>query len=167
MNDLQLQVSAEPLDASSWSPFGWLPVLDTDPRDGESRLFFEWGDVHVNLIGHSADEVPYTERGVVCEMFFHHLTHTQAILVLNCPAVIAVAPASCTFEKSDDLQQVRSFLLRPHDSFVLARGTWHWGPFPLGEPRVELYNVQGLRYAEDNICANLADLGASIEVLTK
>ena len=58
MNDLQLHSDAESLDAKSWSPFGWLPVPDTDPRDGESRLFFEWGDVHVNLIGHSADEVP-------------------------------------------------------------------------------------------------------------
>ena len=55
-------------------------------------MFFEWNDVHLNLIGHAADEVRHTERGLVCEMLFRHLTHTQAILVLNCPAVMAVAP---------------------------------------------------------------------------
>lgn len=167
MSNLQLHIDAKSLDAKSWSPFGWLPVPDTDPGDGASRMFFEWSDAHVNLIGHSADEVSYTERGVVCEMLFRHLTHTQAILVLNCPAVMAVAPSGCRFEATEDLESIEAFLVRPHESFVLGRGTWHWGPFPLGEPRVELFNVQGLRYAEDNDCATLGDLGASIEVLVR
>lgn len=166
MDRTELQLQAGRLAAASWSPFGWLPFADTDPRDGESRLHFEWNDVHVNLIGHSADEVTYTENGIVCEMLFRHLTHTQAILVLNCPAVMAVAPAACTFENRGDVGQVQAFLLDPHDSFVLGRGTWHWGPFPLSEPRVALYNVQGLRYAEDNDCAALADVGVAIEIVT-
>lgn len=166
MDQLVLQLAAKPLEPAAWSPYGWMPLQDTDPRDGESRLHFEWDDVHVNLIGHSADEVPHTASGLVCEMLFRHLTHTQAILVLNCPAVMAVAPARCTFESRDDLEQVQAFLLAPHDSFVLGRGVWHWGPFPLSQPRVDLYNVQGLRYAEDNDCAALGDLGAAIEVVT-
>ena len=167
MDHAEVHLEARPLDAEGWLPFGWLPFLDTDPRDGESRLHFAWDDVHVNLIGHSADEIVYTERGLICEMLFRHLTHTQAILVLNCPAVMAVAPPTCTFETKDDLAQVRAFRLEPHDSFVLGRGTWHWGPFPLSAPRVELFNVQGLRYAEDNDCALLANLGTGIEVVAK
>ena len=99
-------------------------------------------------------------------MFFHHLTHTQAILVLNCPAVMAVAPAGCTFEKSDDLEPVRSFLLRPHDSFVL--GTWYvaLGPVPTGRAASRAVQRPGsCDMRRTMICANLADLGASIEVL--
>ena len=42
------------LSEEAWAPFGWLPVADTDPRDGEHRLSFAWDDVHVNIIGHAA-----------------------------------------------------------------------------------------------------------------
>jgi hypothetical protein len=38
----------------------------------------------------------------------------------------------------------------------LARGTWHWGPFPLGDEPVRLLNVQGRRYAEDNDSVDIA-----------
>ena len=55
-------VVPEPLTEAAWSPFGWLPVADTDPRDGEHRMTFEWDDAHVNLIGHARAEVPETAR---------------------------------------------------------------------------------------------------------
>ena len=87
-----LTISARPFDPADWRPYGWVPVSDTDPRDGNSRLNFEWADAHLNLIGHDADEVPRTERGLVCQMLFRHQTHTQALMVLNCPAVAVVAP---------------------------------------------------------------------------
>jgi ureidoglycolate hydrolase len=161
-----LTISAQPFDPVGWIPYGWVPVPDTDPRDGTSRLDFEWADVHLNLIGHDAAEVPRTDRGLVCEMLFRHQTHTQALMVLNCPAVVAVAPAGTAFTSPQDAGLVRAFLLRPHDGFVLHRGTWHWGPFPVSEPRVDMLNVQGLRYAEDNECCRLADIGASVEVIT-
>jgi ureidoglycolate hydrolase len=166
MDEYTIEIDAEPFDPAAWSAFGWTPVADTDPRDGDSRLHFEWDDVHVNLIGHDAAEVPYTEKGVVCEMFFRHHTHTQTLLVLNCPAVVAVAPPGCALATRDDLAEVRAFLVQPHDTFALHRGTWHWGPFPLVADRVEMFNVQGLRYAEDNDCARLATLGARIEIRT-
>ncbi len=51
------------------------------------------------------------------------------------------------------------------DSLVLYRGTWHWGPFPVSEPQVDLYNVQGLRYAEDNDEMDIAKLGLAAEVV--
>ena len=99
-------------------------------------------------------------------MLFRHFTHTQALLVLNCDAVVVVAPAGTEFASPSDVEQLKAFRLRPLDSLVLHRATWHWGPFPISEPRVDLYNVQGLRYAEDNDCCRLADLGASVEVIT-
>jgi ureidoglycolate hydrolase len=142
-----------------------LPRRDTDARDGSQTLQFEWQDPHANLICHRADEVPHTSDGLVCEMFFHHFSHTQALLVLNCPAVIAVAPTSCTFSSAGGLDFIRAFALRPLDSLVLHRGTWHWGPFPVDAEQVDMFNVQGIRYAEDNECARLSDLGEAVEVV--
>lgn len=159
-------IEARQFESVGWADYGWTPVPDTDPRDGKSRLHFEWADAHLNLIGHASDEVPYTADGIVCEMLFRHLTHTQALLILNCPAVMVVAPPGAEFRSAADADQLRAFLLQPLDSFVLHRGTWHWGPFPVSGPRVEMYNVQGLRYAEDNDCARLDRVGASVEVLT-
>jgi ureidoglycolate hydrolase len=159
-------VAAEQFDAATWGPYGWVPLPDTDPRDGQSTLFFEWGDAHLNLIGHDADEVPHTERGLGCEMLFRHRTHTQALMVLNCPAVVVVAAPDVAFGSPRDAEHLRAFLLRPLDALVLHRGTWHWGPFPVSAPRVDMLNVQGRRYAEDNDCCRLDVLGASVEVLT-
>ena len=48
----------EPLTEEAWSPFGWLPVADVDPRDGKETMTFEWADAHVNLIGHARDRGP-------------------------------------------------------------------------------------------------------------
>ena len=58
-----------------------------------------------------------------------------------------------------------SFSFSPSIRFVLHRGTWHWGPFPLGDRPVTLYNVQGLRYAEDNAKVDLAQRALAVEVL--
>ena len=160
------QVRAEPLDKETWSTYGWIPVRDTDPGDGTSRLVFEWSDVHLNIISHRLEELVRTDSGLVCDVMFRHLTHTQGLLVLNCPAVVAVAPPSSQLSGPEDLDHVRAFLLRPHDSFVLHRGTWHWGPFPVSDPQVDLFNIQGLRYSEDNDCAKLGERGAAFEVIT-
>lgn len=163
---LATRIAPLPLEREAWAPFGWLPLRDTDARDGESRLTFQWSDVHANIICHRLDELDRTSTGVICDVMFCHHTHTQALLVLNCAAVIAVAPASCTWSSGKDLQQVRAFSLMPHDSLVLHQGTWHWGPFPVSEPQVDLFNVQGLRYAEDNTCVRLGEIGAAFEVVT-
>jgi hypothetical protein len=158
------RVEPQRLSAASWAPFGWLPVEDTDPRDGEHRLEFEWDDVHLNIIGHDRAEVPSVDGGLRCEMLFRHRTHTQALAVLDHTAVIAVAPAGSTFVRSGDEAVVQAFLLEPLEPLVLHRGTWHWGPFPCRAPRVRLLNVQGLRYAEDNTMVDLAALGLDVEV---
>jgi ureidoglycolate hydrolase len=159
------RVHAETLSDEAWRPFGWIPKRDSDPLDGRETLQFSWGDPHANVICHHSDEISHTEDGLVCEMFFRHLSHTQVLLVLDGRAVIAVAPASCDLSGDGDLDAIRAFLLHRHDSVVLHPGTWHWGPFPLDGPRVELFNIQGRRYAEDNDCARLAAMGAEVEVI--
>jgi hypothetical protein len=142
----------ERITEDAWAPFGWLPVADTDPRDGAHRMTFEWADPHVNLIGHTLDEVPETERGLRCEMLYRHDTHTQSLLCINVPAVIAVAPAGVEFTEAADAESIRAFRLEPLDSLVLHA------------PEVRLFNVQGLRYADDNRRVDLAAKGLSVEV---
>src|SRR5260370_35957192 len=95
-------IEAEQFDATQWGPYGWVPLPDTDARDGQSTLFFEWGDAHLNLIGHDADEEPHTGAGLGCEMLFRHRTHTQALLVLYCPAVVGVSASVVTLRLPAD-----------------------------------------------------------------
>jgi ureidoglycolate hydrolase len=152
------------LTEADWAPFGWLPVPDTDPRDGEHQMTFQWGDAHVNLIGHARNEVPETDTGLRYEMMFRHDTHTQSLMPLNVPAVIAVAPADVEFEQESDVGAIRAFRIEPLESLVLHRGTWHWGPFPIEGSEVRLFNVQGLRYAEDNRRVDLAAKGMAVDV---
>lgn len=160
----RLVVEAATLTPQGWAPFGWLPVLDTDPTDGDHTLSFAWGDPHLNVITHAPDEVEHTDHGPVCARLYRHGTHTQALMPLNCAAVVAAAPAAATFADADDVSEIRAFRLAPQDVVVLHAGTWHWGPFPLGDEPVRLLNVQGRRYTEDNACAELGALGIEVVV---
>jgi ureidoglycolate hydrolase len=163
-----LSVPATPLTEDAWEPFGWLPVHDTDPRDGDHTLRFEWADPNLNVIAHAYGEVDHTDRGAVCAVMYRHDTHTQALMPLNVPSIVAVAPARLDFSHTAHLEEIRAFSLSPLDCFVLFQGTWHWGPFPLGSEPVRLLNVQGVRYAEDNASVDLPGCtGAAIEVLTE
>ena len=160
MSGVARTVTAGELDAAAWAPFGWLPVADTDPADGTGRLAFEWADAHANMISHSAEEPARTSSGaLVCDRLYRHDTHTQVLLALDGPSVIAVAPAAVGFDDAGDLDAVVAFVLQPLDALVLHQGTWHWGPFPLGPEPVHLFNVQGLRYRDDNACMDLAAAG--------
>jgi ureidoglycolate hydrolase len=165
LSEQHRKVSPEPLSEEAWAPFGWLPVADTDPRDGEHRLSFAWDDVHVNIIGHARAEVPETGHGLRCQMLFRHDTHTQTVMSLDVPAVIAVAPAVRDFSAAADADSIRVFRLEPLQPVVLHRGTWHWGPFPVDADAVRLFNVQGLRYAEDNASVDLTARGFDVDVI--
>jgi ureidoglycolate hydrolase len=158
------KVGPEPLSEEAWAPFGWLPVADTDPCDGDHRMTFAWDDVHVNIIGHARSEVPETSDGLRCLMLYRHDTHTQSVMSLDVPAVIAVAPAAVEFSDPADVESIHVFRLEPLEPLVLHQGTWHWGPFPVDAAAVRLFNVQGLRYAEDNTCVDLAARGLDVDV---
>lgn len=164
-DDAVRTVRATPLTAEAWGPFGWLPLDDTDPDDGRQRLRFDWQDPHLNVIAHDADEVVRRGDTLCCVELYRHATHTQALLVLDARAVVAVAPATSAFAGPEDAGHIRAFVLEPLDAFVLHPGTWHWGPFPVDGPRVRLYNLQGLGYREDNDRVDLAGVGAPVDVI--
>jgi len=159
-----VRIEPQRLTAAAWAPFGWLPVADTDAADGSGRLEFAWDDVHLNVIGHTRAEVPAVAGGLRCEMLYRHDTHTQALMSIDHEAVIVVAPAGLDFAGPADRDAIAAFRCDPLEPFVLHRGTWHWGPFPVRDDAVRLLNVQGLRYAEDNTMVDLAGLGLAVEV---
>jgi ureidoglycolate hydrolase len=149
--DDPLVITANALAASAWAPFGWLPRADNDVHDGDDTLHFEWADPHLNTIEHRRDEVEVTSGGLRCAVMYRHDTHTQVLTPLDTRSVLAVAPASVGFSAPDDARAIRAFVVEPGETLVLHRGTWHWGPFPVGPAdSVRLLNVQGRRYTEDN-----------------
>jgi ureidoglycolate hydrolase len=164
MEEAVHQITPDPLTLEGWAPFGWLPVPDTDPSDGEGRLAFAWDDAHVNIISHRRDEVPESNEGLRCEVLFRHSTHTQALMPLDAAAVIVVASSESDLAHPGEQSQLRAFILPALTPVVLHRGTWHWGPYPVTAEEVRLFNVQGLRYQEDNQSVDLAAAGAAVEV---
>lgn len=161
-------VDTEPLTTTAWAPFGWLPLPDTDPADGQHTLHFEWDDAHLNVIRHAADEVDAAAGGLRCAVMYHHTTHTQVLTPLDVASVIAVAPPDTTFDDPADAEAIHAFVLEPGQTIVLHRGTWHWGPFPIrGATSVRLLNVQGRRYLEDNDRVDLtARTGKAVAVVS-
>jgi hypothetical protein len=164
MNLSIIEVKAVPMTQPEWEPYGWIPVSDLDPTDGHHRLEFEWNDVHLNLIAHYEDEISRSGDKFRCDRVFRHLTHTQALMVINCNAVMAVAPPGTNLVDPESILSVKAFALKPLQSFALHRGTWHWGPFPVDAPNVQLFNIQGLRYSEDNESFCFSDHGVALDV---
>lgn len=150
-----ITIDAESFTPEAWGEFGWVPVPDDDPTDGIHALEFSWEDAHLNYITHAPDEVERIGENFVVNRLYHHDTHTQALMPLNCASLIAVAPAILDFSNPAHVRSVRAFRLDPLDCVVLHRGTWHYGPFPLGHEPVRLLNLQGRHYEQDSAHVDL------------
>lgn len=164
MSPERRSTDAGTLRAEAFEPFGWVPVADDDPHDALHHLEFEWADAHVNVIAHRPEEVHRAPGMIRCHEMFRHDTHTQALLVLDVPCVLAVAEGAVRFEGPDDAGAVAVFRLEPLQAVVLHRGTWHWGPHPIGGAPAHLFNVQGWRFLEDNTRADLEAVGAAVDI---
>jgi ureidoglycolate hydrolase len=149
----------------TWAPFGTLPSDEGTEHD-RSDLEFLWDDGHVNFIAHSNDEITFTDDGAArCELLNRHDTHTQTLMPMDADAYVVVAPAAIDFSQPEHFGEVRAFWLPRNAVAHLARGTWHWGPYPIGQHTVRIFNVQGAGYVNDNGIAWLArDHNVVIEV---
>lgn len=164
--DVPAPLTPQPLTAAAWSPFGWLPVADTDSTDAQNALEFAEGDAHLNVISHTAEEIERTPHGFICDRLYRHATHTQALTPLNVDSLLVVAPPGTEFAAPADRRHLHAFRLDRFTTIVLHANTWHWGPFPWGAEPVNLLNLQARGYARDNDCVDLARAtGDVIEVL--
>lgn len=155
----------ETVTPESWAPFGTIPSDEGSEHD-RSDLEFLWDDGHVNFISHTNDEIPFTADGAACcERLNRHDTHTQTLMPYDTDAYAVVAPADVDFSEPEHLETVRAFRLPRHAVVQLARGTWHWGPYPLGQDSIRIFNIQGTGYVNDNGIAWLTrDHGVTFEV---
>jgi ureidoglycolate hydrolase len=139
----------------SWSPFGALPS-DEGTRHDTADLEFLWNDGAVNFITHTTDEISFSSGSALCELLNRHDTHTQTLMPYDADGFVVVAPAGVDFSEGTDLDSVRAFRVPRLLPIHLARGTWHWGPYPIGTDSVRVLNVQGRGYPDDNRIVFLA-----------
>jgi ureidoglycolate hydrolase len=152
--------------ADAFAPFG---VLPPDEGDGHATADLEFleNDGWVNYIGHSIAEIAVVDGAMRCELLNRHDTHTQTLMPVSGPAVIVVAPAAVDFSAPAHFDTVRAFVVPRHGCVHLHRGTWHWGPYPLGADEVRVFNVQGRGYPHDNGVVQFAhDHGFAYDVRT-
>jgi ureidoglycolate hydrolase len=144
-----IELVTEPLSAASFAPFGVLPPDEGDGRPTADLEFLQH-DGWVNYIEHTLDEITASTDGYRCELLNRHDTHTQTLMPVSGPAVIVVAPSGVDFTNAGDFDTVHAFALPVLSCVHLHRGTWHWGPYPLGAAEVRIFNIQGRGYPNDN-----------------
>jgi ureidoglycolate hydrolase len=149
--------------AESFAPYG---VLPPDEGNGPTAdLEFLLHDGWVNYIGHTLDEIDVRDGRLYCELLNRHDTHTQTLMPMSGDALAVVAPAEVDFSEPSHFDTVRAFALPQHTCVHLHRGTWHWGPYPVGASSVRIFNIQGRGYVNDNGIAWLTrDHGVVYEI---
>src|SRR5689334_23273724 len=164
MADLRvIPLEAQSLTRDGFAPFGLLPPDEGDAPTAD--LEFLQNDGWVNYIGHTLGEIDVVDGALRCDVLNRHDTHTQTLMPVSGDAVVVVAPADVPLASADQLGTVRAFLVRRYECVHLHRGTWHWGPYPVDDDVVRVFNIQGRGYPNDNGVAALArDLGAVFDV---
>lgn len=160
-----IELRTEPVTPESFAPFG---VMPPDEGDGQPTADLEFlrADGWVNYISHSLDEIEVRDDRLRCELVNRHDTHTQTLMPMTGDSIVVVAPAAIDFSEPGHLDTVRAFVLPRYTCVHLHRGTWHWGPYPLGAHEVRIFNIQGRGYPTDNGVASFSDdLGVIFEVI--
>jgi ureidoglycolate hydrolase len=133
----------------SFADYGVLPPVEGDGNP-TADLEFVLADGWVNFIGHGRSEIEVRDGRMRCELLNRHETHTQTLMPMSADALVVVAPAGIDFSQPAHFRTVRAFALPRHTCVHLYRGTWHWGPYPVGADEVQMFNIQGRGYPNDN-----------------
>ena len=144
-------VTLEPIAATieSFAPDGARPPAEGDGKP-TADLEFLLNDGWVNFIGHTLEEIEHDDGRLRCDLLNRHDTHTQTLMPMSGPAIVVVAPPAADFSQPAHFDAVRAFALPVHTCVHLHRGTWHWGPYPVGTDSVRIFNIQGRGYPNDN-----------------
>lgn len=143
----------------SFAPFGQVLASERSGTDDATIEVRDGERFRLNILS-------YERRPLVVDHLNAHHKATQALFALGGkPTLLVVAPPGSTFSAAADLDVVRAFVCDGTAGVNLSIGTWHWGPYPITN-RVDLVNLQGAGFADDNEIARLErDLGLTIEVL--
>jgi ureidoglycolate lyase len=164
-----LVLTAEPLTAEAWGPFGQLIRGIPGSKDAEG---LHEGESATGMTMELRDGeqfglnvLTYERKPLVVDHLNRHHKASQALIALGGkPTLLVVAPKAFDFSTRDHLQHVRAFVCDGSAGVNIALGTWHWGPYPLMES-VDLVNVQGAGFINDNEVAYLErDLGVVVNV---
>src|SRR5947199_10808163 len=136
-----VRCDAQPVTRASFAPFGALPPGEND-GDPTADLEFLWNDGAVNFIGHTLDEIEVRDGQLRCELLNRHDTHTQTLMPMSGNALVVVAPPDVDFSEPAHFSTVKAFALPQFTCVHLHRGTWHWGPYPVGANDVRVFNIQ-------------------------
>jgi ureidoglycolate hydrolase len=160
----RVPLTATTVTAEDFAPFGVLPPDEGDGRATADLEFLE-NDGWVNYIGHSLDEIDVRDGVYRCDLLNRHDTHTQTLMPMSGPGVLVVAPANVDFSAPAHFDTVRAFVLPQYTCVHLERGTWHWGPYPVGATELRIFNIQGRGYPLDNGVVRFAvDHGLAYDV---
>jgi ureidoglycolate hydrolase len=154
----------EPATRETFADYGVIPPFEGD-GNLTADLVFTRDDGWVNFIGHTLDEVEVRDGRLRCELLNRHDTHTQTLMPMSGDALVVVAPPDVDFSQAAHFDTVKAFALPQYTVVHLHRGTWHWGPYPVGAAEVRVFNIQGRGWPTDNSIAELArDHGVVYEV---
>ena len=164
MADVARQLVAEPLTAEAWAPFGWIPVADVDPSDGTHRLAFAWADPHVNVISHARRRDHPGRRGATVRADVSPRHPHPGPHGVDRSLGHRRGPRRCGFLETDRRGGRAGVPARGLRLLGAAPGHVALGPVPPRGRARPLFNVQGLRYAEDNAAVELAAKGIDLVV---
>jgi ureidoglycolate hydrolase len=160
-----IELKLEPATIESFAPYGVIPPFEGDGNP-TANLVFTRDDGWVNFIGHSLGEIEVRAGRLRCELLNRHDTHTQTLMPMTGDALVVVAPAEVDFSAPEHLHTVKAFALPQYACVHLHRGTWHWGPYPVGADELRVFNIQASGWPTDNSVAELTrDHGVVFEVI--
>jgi len=128
-------LSAEPLTASAFEPYGVLltPMEDGTPFTAEEAVLDVSKGIPRFYLMHLDDKAPEFVRVT------RHLETTQTLMAVgDVEWTIAVAAPGIEEPTLDDL---RAFRIPPRTAITMRKGTWHAGPF-FAEPSMDFVNLE-------------------------
>ncbi len=144
-----IELTPEPATREMFAPYGVIPPLEGDGHP-TADLVFTRNDGWVNFIGHTLAEIEVRDGRLRCDLLNRHDTHTQTLMPMSGDAIVVVAPPEVDFSDAAHFATVKAFALPQYTCVHLHRGTWHWGPYPVGADDVRVFNIQARGWPTDN-----------------
>ena len=146
-----MEIRAQPLDLSALEGVGILatPTKGKVIEDG-AEFSFEFAVTDLGMpAGLCAGRLECSPRPMRLSKMERHLKTPELLSAVDADAIIAVAPPQEPL--NGRLTDVRAVIIRAGQAIVLAVGTWHWIPYPLGDKSTRFLVVYRNATADDDL----------------